>query len=87
MLTNNLRLCYNQRKVVGDGGERLGEVIYRLRINRKLTQKELAEKCGVTQQFIQRIEKGKVNPSITTVIKLAAALGTSTDTILGRKAG
>jgi len=43
--------------------------------------------CGVTQQFIQRIEKGKVYPSIKTVVKLAAALGTTTDELLRTKAG
>ena len=65
----------------------MGEIIYKLRINLKLSQKKLAERCGVTQQFIQRIEKGKVNPSINTVIKLANALETTTDVILGQKAG
>ena len=47
----------------------------------------IALMCGVTQQFIQRIEKGKVNPGINTVIKLASALETTTDAILGQKAG
>lgn len=65
----------------------MGEIIYKLRINRRLSQKELARLCGVTQQFIQRIEKGKVKPGISTLTKLAAALNTTTDTILGRKAG
>ncbi len=65
----------------------MGETIRRLRINRKLSQKQLALMCGVTQQFIQRIEKGKVNPGINTVIKLASALETTTDAILGQKAG
>ena len=65
----------------------MGEIIYRLRVNRKLSQKELAQMCGVTQQFIQRIEKGKVKPSTSTLVKLAAALNTTTDIILGRKAG
>lgn len=65
----------------------MGSIIYQLRINRGLSQRELATLCGVTQQFIQRIEKGKVYPSIQTVVKLAAALGTTTDELLQMKVG
>lgn len=65
----------------------MGSTVYLLRINLGLSQKKLAELCGVTQQFIQRIEKGKVYPSIKTVVKLAAALGTTTDALLRTKAG
>lgn len=65
----------------------MGSIIYQLRLNRGLSQRELATLCGVTQQFIQRIEKGKVYPSIQTVVKLAAALGTTTDELLQMKVG
>lgn len=65
----------------------MGSIIYQLRLNRGLSQRELAMLCGVTQQFIQRIEKGKVYPSIQTVVKLAAALGTTTDELLQMKVG
>ena len=63
------------------------ENLYALRINRGLSQKQLAEMCGVTQQFIQRIEKGKVNPSIPTIRKIARALSVTVDELIGKKAG
>jgi putative transcriptional regulator len=61
----------------------MGDIIYRLRINKKLSQVELARLCGVTQQAINRIEKGKAKVSVETLVKLAEALGTTTDVILG----
>ena len=39
-----------------------------------LTQKQLAERSGITQADISRLENGNANPSIRTLKKLAAAL-------------
>ncbi len=44
------------------------------RERRALTQKELADKAGVTQLSITRIETGQQNARPTTVRKLAKAL-------------
>lgn len=53
-----------------------------IRRNQGLTQAELAEKCGVTQQAIQRVETGKVNPSFNLLLSLASALHVSTDELV-----
>jgi|WetSurSiteA1Bulk_404760.scaffolds.fasta_scaffold640434_1 transcriptional regulator with XRE-family HTH domain len=46
-----------------------------IRKQRKLTQEQLAEKSGVTQETISAIELGKIkNPSYKIVISLAKAL-------------
>ena len=37
------------------------------------SQAELAEKCGVTRQMIDRLERGQVTPSLRTLEALAAA--------------
>lgn len=63
----------------------MGDIILRLRLNKKLSQVDLAKRCGVTQQFINRIEKGKARMSVETLEKLADALETSADVIMGRK--
>lgn len=60
----------------------MGEHIRALRKNLRLTQRDLAERCGVTQQHINRIERGKTKPGADVIIKLADALGTTTDDIL-----
>ena len=45
------------------------------RIEKHMTQKELAEKSGVRQSNISRIEKGVCVPTLTTLSELAKGLG------------
>ncbi len=45
------------------------------RIEQKMTQKELAEKSGVRQSNISRIEKGVCTPTLNTLKELAKGLG------------
>ena len=39
-----------------------------------ISQKELAEKVGISQSFLCDIEQGRSKPSIDTAIKIAQAL-------------
>ncbi|MBI2022244.1 helix-turn-helix transcriptional regulator [Candidatus Daviesbacteria bacterium] len=48
--------------------------IIRVRINRGITQKELADKLGTKQSVISRLESGRANPSLGFLKKLAEAL-------------
>jgi transcriptional regulator with XRE-family HTH domain len=43
------------------------------RLIQKMSQAELAEKCGLSRQAIDQIERGKMTPSLRTVEALAAA--------------
>jgi transcriptional regulator with XRE-family HTH domain len=61
----------------------VGDIIFAKRNNLKLSQRELAQRCGVTQQFIQRIEKGRAMPSLRVAKKLAAALGCTVEELTG----
>ena len=49
------------------------------RIEKKLTQEELAEKVGVTRQTIGLIEKENYNPTIALALKLRQVLDKSLD--------
>lgn len=53
----------------------IGEFIKEKRLDVGLMQYELAEKCGITIQAMNFIEKGRNNPSIATLRKLAEVLG------------
>ena len=57
----------------------LGDNIRRLRMERELSQQDLADKVGVIQPAISQIESGAVNPRYTTLLALAAALDVSLD--------
>ena len=62
----------------------IGELVGDLRHNKGWTQKELAERAGVTESTLSRIESGTTKQVDAIVLgKLAKALDTSTDYLLG----
>lgn len=50
------------------------EKLIKARLEANLTQKELAQKCGMKQSNISRLESGKSNPTIRFLEKLANSL-------------
>ncbi len=48
--------------------------LIRVRIKKKLTQKQLAKKAGTTQSVIARIESGNANPSFNSIEKILQAM-------------
>lgn len=58
----------DMRKLVGDNTARI-------RKEKGLTQEALAEKSGLSQQYISGLENGLRNPTIVTLYELATALG------------
>lgn len=51
-----------------------GCMVRRRRMELDLTQKELAERSGITQAHISHLENGEYNISSVTICKLAKAL-------------
>ncbi len=51
----------------------------------KINQKELANMIDVTPSAVNQYEKGEKTPSTKTLLKLAKALGVTTDYLLGAK--
>ncbi|RYN15333.1 transcriptional regulator [Bifidobacterium animalis subsp. animalis] len=49
--------------------------VSRAREDARLTQEQLAERSGVSRVTINRIERGKLNPSMKTLSRLARAMG------------
>lgn len=60
----------------------IGEQIRLAREQTKLTQEQLAERIGVSPQYISDLERGVVGISIPTLKRACIALGTSSDRIL-----
>ena len=52
----------------------ISEKIKQLRKNKKMSQKELAQKTGLSIGSIQGYEQGRYNPKLETVLKIADAL-------------
>lgn len=59
-----------------------GENIRRLRVERGLTQAEVAYAVGVTQGTLSNYELGKRPMLLATALELAAVLGVSLDTLI-----
>lgn len=55
-------------------GENIGKRIREIRTKKKLTQEEVAFNAKIDYSYLNQIEAGKRNPSVTTVIKIARAL-------------
>lgn len=53
----------------------ISKTIKHLRKSHNLTQHELAKKSLVDQTYIARMERGKANPSVKILEKIAHALG------------
>lgn len=65
----------------------LGEAVRRLRLERRLSQEQLAERASTDLTQIGGIERGVRNPSYTTLVRLAAALETSVGELTTRADG
>ena len=55
----------------------IGEKIKSLRIEKQLTQEELANRCELSKGFISQVERDLTSPSIATLIDLLDVLGTN----------
>ena len=53
----------------------VGEAVLAARAKKDYTQKQLSEMTGIDQSDISKIERGVANPSISTLNKIAVALG------------
>ena len=55
-----------------------------LRTEQKLSQEKLARAVGVTQQCVSEWERGRVEPTLTYLWRLADVFGVSMDVLCGR---
>ena len=55
----------------------IGEKIKRMRIEKQLTQEELANRCELSKGFISQVENNLTSPSIATLIDILEILGTN----------
>ena len=62
----------------------LGDELRAARESAGLTQEALAAKAKMDRAYISEIERGKADPSVTSLIRLCQALGVRASTILAR---
>lgn len=59
--------------------QRIGRRIAELRKEQNMTQAQLADRCGIAQAHIARIETGRYSVGLDTLTQIATALGRSID--------
>jgi transcriptional regulator with XRE-family HTH domain len=53
----------------------IGQTIRELRLERGMTQQQVADLCGFQRTFLSAVEKGQYNVSMLTLLKISVALG------------
>ena len=67
----NIRPEFTDELVLQEIGERLA----RTRLERNLTQANLAETAGISKRTLERLESGSASSQLTTFIRVCRALG------------
>jgi transcriptional regulator with XRE-family HTH domain len=62
--------------------ERVGYAIRTARTTREWTQAELAERAELSANYVARLERGELGPSLWVAHRIAMALGTTIDALL-----
>jgi len=69
-------------KPVDMGGESVGQRLARLRKERGLTQKQIAERTGLIQELVSNYETDKLRLNADMILRFAEVLEVSTDELL-----
>lgn len=64
--------------------KKFGKILRGKRMEKKLTQEELADLAGIHRTYIAGIEGGHRNPSLKNIVKLANALGLKTENLYNK---
>lgn len=54
---------------------KIHEALIKARIERKLTQRQLAKELGIAQSALARFESGRTNPTLSFLQKITSGLG------------
>ncbi len=65
-----------------NSAKKLGDNIRRIRLAKEMTQGDLCRKLGVDRGYMSNVESGKKNPTLSTIERIAKALGISSSELL-----
>lgn len=64
----------------------IGKRIKALRIEKQFTQIQLSDKLGIEDSALRRIESGRTNPTLKTLVKISEALGINLSELVSKEA-
>ena len=59
-----------------------GQAVRALRVEARLHQQDVADRAGIVQQQVSKIENGEINLTILTMCRLAIAVGGDVSTMI-----
>ena len=62
--------------------QKIGQLIRKIRMEKKISQESLALQCGIDRSYLGRIERGEVNLSVEKLYEIASVLGVSAKELL-----
>lgn len=62
--------------------ESFSDRLFKLRLNKRLTQKALADMAGLSKNHLGRYERGLSEPSYDSLVRLAEVLGVTSDYLI-----
>ena len=68
--------------IMTNESSKFGKNLKRIRTAKGITQGDIVRKLGLGRGFISNIENGKANPTLSTITKIAKAIGVSSDELL-----
>ena len=63
---------------------RVASILRQEREKRELSMNTVAERAGLSQQMVSYVERGMRNPTLETLLRMAAAIGVSLATVLSK---
>lgn len=73
------------KDMIYESRKKLGERVRELRKSAGITQEELGEKAALNYKFIGELERGRVNVSLDSIVRIAGALGVKTGDLLSKE--
>lgn len=67
---------------MNEASKQLGQNLKRIRTAKDISQGDIARELDVSRGYISTIENGKTNPTLSTIARIAKALGVTNDELL-----
>ena len=67
---------------MADISVKFGKTVKKIRLEKEMSQGDLATALSVDRAYISNIENGRMNPTLSTLEKIANALGISSSELL-----
>jgi transcriptional regulator with XRE-family HTH domain len=68
-----------------DVRERVGLNLQKLRREKGLSREELADRANIHQTYLSGVERGKRNPTVTVLQRIAEALGADIEDLVSKR--